>query len=72
MASAQEIAEKLLSIGVGVSGDANNMWDKTTNCNMEEVREVMAVSRGSLSGHRGDWLWNGDDQGKVVAKKVVK
>lgn len=27
--------------------------------------------RGRFGGHRGDWWWNGEFQGKVEAKKVA-
>ncbi|XP_019259281.1 PREDICTED: uncharacterized protein LOC109237425 [Nicotiana attenuata] len=38
---------------------------------MEAAREVLGVSKGYLSGHIGDWWWDGDVQGKVEAKKVA-
>ncbi|XP_060183069.1 uncharacterized protein LOC132613026 [Lycium barbarum] len=45
------------------------MWDRTSSCIREAAREVLGVSRGRRGGHRGDWWWNGEVQGKVKAKK---
>ncbi|KAH0661410.1 hypothetical protein KY284_026341 [Solanum tuberosum] len=58
-------------IKLGSSGDANNMWEKTTNCIKKAARELLGVSTGNFGGHRGDWWWNGEVQDKVEAKKVA-
>ncbi|XP_019244479.1 PREDICTED: uncharacterized protein LOC109224349 [Nicotiana attenuata] len=34
-------------------------------------REVLRATKGSLGGHRGDWWWNGEVQGKVETKKAA-
>nr|XP_009761102.1 PREDICTED: uncharacterized protein LOC104213317 [Nicotiana sylvestris] len=39
-----------------------------TDCKVAS-REVLGVTKGSPGGHRGDWWWNGEGQGKVEAKK---
>ncbi|XP_060200575.1 uncharacterized protein LOC132628828 [Lycium barbarum] len=44
---------------------------KMANYIREAAREVIRVSRGRRGGHRGDWWWNGEVQGKVEAKKQV-
>ncbi|XP_070013437.1 uncharacterized protein [Nicotiana sylvestris] len=51
------------------SSDANTMWSTTTNCIREAAREVLGVSTGVSSRHKGDWWWNKVVQGKVEAKK---
>ncbi|XP_059289317.1 uncharacterized protein LOC132042819 [Lycium ferocissimum] len=62
--------EKLMALGAWESrGDASSMWDRTSSCIREAAREVLGVSRGRRGGHRGDWWWNGEVQGKVEAKK---
>ncbi|XP_019267605.1 PREDICTED: uncharacterized protein LOC109244901 [Nicotiana attenuata] len=33
--------------------------------------EVLRVTKGSPGGHKGDWWWNGEVQGKVEAKKAA-
>ncbi|XP_070055234.1 uncharacterized protein [Nicotiana tomentosiformis] len=43
----------------------------TTDCIREVAREVLGVSTGVSSGHKGDWWWNEVVQGKVEAKKVA-
>nr|XP_009803538.1 PREDICTED: uncharacterized protein LOC104248886 [Nicotiana sylvestris] len=53
------------------SGDASAMWTTTTQCIREAAREVLGVSKGCSSGHKGDWWWNGEVQGKGKTKKVV-
>lgn len=45
------------------------MQTKTANCIRETAREVLGVSKGCSSGHKGDWWQNGEVQGKVEAKK---
>ncbi|XP_070015932.1 uncharacterized protein [Nicotiana sylvestris] len=52
-------------------GDASNMWTTTANCITEAAREVLAVSKGYSGGHKGDWWWNEEIQGKVKAKKAT-
>ncbi|XP_070007991.1 uncharacterized protein [Nicotiana sylvestris] len=37
----------------------------------EAAREVLGVSKGYSGGHKGDWWWNGEVQGKVETKKAV-
>lgn len=37
---------------LGSSGDANNMWEKTTNCTKKATR-VLGASTGNFGGHRG-------------------
>nr|XP_009631044.1 uncharacterized protein LOC104120878 [Nicotiana tomentosiformis] len=53
------------------SGDASCMWIRTANCIREAAREVLGVSKGFSGGHKGDWWWNEEVQGKVEAKKVA-
>ncbi|XP_016436115.1 uncharacterized protein LOC107762286 [Nicotiana tabacum] len=43
----------------------------TANCIREVAREVLGVSKGYSGGHRGDWWWNEEVQGKVKAKKAT-
>nr|XP_033515134.1 uncharacterized protein LOC117279674 [Nicotiana tomentosiformis] len=35
------------------------------------VREVLGVTKGSPGGHKGDWWWNEEVQGKVETKKAA-
>ena len=66
------MGEKLMSMGAwSSSGDASTMWDKTAKCIREVATEVLGVSRGKCGGHRGDWWWNEEIQGKVQAKKIA-
>ncbi|XP_059310063.1 uncharacterized protein LOC132061229 [Lycium ferocissimum] len=55
--------------GVGEQGRCKQYGDRTSSCIREAAREVLGVSRGRRGGHRGDWWWNGEVQGKVEAKK---
>ncbi|XP_019244356.1 PREDICTED: uncharacterized protein LOC109224224 [Nicotiana attenuata] len=34
------------------------------------AREVLGVRKGFCGGHKGDWWWNGEVQGKVETKKA--
>ncbi|XP_019264274.1 PREDICTED: uncharacterized protein LOC109241904 [Nicotiana attenuata] len=52
-------------------GDANAMWTTTAQCLREVAREVLGVSKGYSGGHKGDWWWNGEVQGKVKIKKAA-
>ncbi|XP_070054238.1 uncharacterized protein LOC142173513 [Nicotiana tabacum] len=47
------------------------MRSTTANCIKVAAREVLGVSKGSPGGHKGDWWWNGEVQGKVEAKKAA-
>ncbi|XP_070039095.1 uncharacterized protein [Nicotiana tomentosiformis] len=47
------------------------MWFMTVNCIRVAAREVLGVTKGSPGGHRGDWWWNGEVQGKVKTKKAA-
>ncbi|XP_070054103.1 uncharacterized protein [Nicotiana tomentosiformis] len=47
------------------------MWTTTTQCIRKAVREVLVVSKGYSGGHKGDWCWNGEVQGKVETKRVA-
>ncbi|XP_070039771.1 uncharacterized protein [Nicotiana tomentosiformis] len=40
-------------------------------CIREAAREVLGVSKGYSGGHRGDWWWNEEVQGKVKTKKAA-
>ncbi|XP_070015823.1 uncharacterized protein [Nicotiana sylvestris] len=53
------------------SGDASAMWTMTAQCIKEVVREVLGVSKGNSGGHKGDWWWNREVQGKVDTKKAA-
>ncbi|XP_075083035.1 uncharacterized protein LOC142166957 [Nicotiana tabacum] len=53
------------------SGDASAMWTMTTQCIREATREVLGVSKGYSSSHKGDLMWNGEVQGKVETKKAA-
>ncbi|KAG5588086.1 hypothetical protein H5410_048520 [Solanum commersonii] len=71
-ALSREMGEKLIGMGAwSGSGDAGAMWNKATSCIMEVASKVLGVSRGNFGGHKGDWWWNGEVQGKVEAKKVA-
>ncbi|XP_075077119.1 uncharacterized protein LOC142163870 [Nicotiana tabacum] len=43
----------------------------TVNCIRVAVREVLGVTKGSPGGHKGDWWWNEEVQGKVETKKAA-
>ncbi|XP_075102006.1 uncharacterized protein LOC142177415 [Nicotiana tabacum] len=69
---AQELGEKLLAMRAWMSrGDASGIWFTTVNCIRVAAREVLGVTKGSLGGHRGDWWWNREVQGKVETKKTA-
>ncbi|XP_070015227.1 uncharacterized protein [Nicotiana sylvestris] len=53
------------------SGDANTMWSATSDCIRASAREVLGVSTGVSSGHKGDWWWDEFVQGKVEAKNTT-
>ncbi|XP_019232640.1 PREDICTED: uncharacterized protein LOC109213312 [Nicotiana attenuata] len=53
------------------SGDASSMWITTSNCIREAAREVLGVSKGYSGGHKAEWWWNEEVQGKVEAKKAT-
>ncbi|KAG5629677.1 hypothetical protein H5410_001394 [Solanum commersonii] len=46
------------------------MWNKAASCIREVASKVLEVSRGNFGGHKEDWWWNGEVQGKVEAKKA--
>ncbi|KAG5623258.1 hypothetical protein H5410_008476 [Solanum commersonii] len=72
LALSREMGEKLIGMGAwSGSGDADTMWNKTASCIREVASKVLGVSRGNLGGHKGDWWWNGEVQGKVEAKKAA-
>ncbi|XP_019225158.1 PREDICTED: uncharacterized protein LOC109206757 [Nicotiana attenuata] len=71
-AKAQDLGVKLLTMGAWKSGgDASAMWTTITQCIMEAARVVLGVSKGYSGGHKGDWWWNGEVQGKVETKKAA-
>ncbi|XP_075097954.1 uncharacterized protein LOC142175268 [Nicotiana tabacum] len=47
------------------------MWFTTANCIRVAARAVLGVTKGSPGGHKGDWWWNGEVQGKVKTKKAA-
>ncbi|XP_070046628.1 uncharacterized protein [Nicotiana tomentosiformis] len=47
------------------------MWTTTTQCIREAASKVLGVSKGYSGGHKGDWWWNGEVQGKVETKKAA-
>ncbi|XP_070032259.1 uncharacterized protein [Nicotiana tomentosiformis] len=47
------------------------MWTMIANCIRRAVREVLGILKGYSSGHKGDWWWNEEVQGKVKAKKAT-
>ncbi|WMV29422.1 hypothetical protein MTR67_022807 [Solanum verrucosum] len=68
----REMGEKLSGMGAwSGSGDADTMWNKAASCIREVASKVLGVSRGKFGGHKGDWWWNGEVQGKVEAKKAA-
>ncbi|XP_070047228.1 uncharacterized protein [Nicotiana tomentosiformis] len=68
---AQELGVKLVTMGAWRSnGDASAIWTTTVQCIREATREVLGVSKGYSGGHKGDWWWNREVQGKVKTKKV--
>ncbi|XP_070019761.1 uncharacterized protein [Nicotiana sylvestris] len=71
-AKAQELGVKLLTMRAWKSsGNASSMWTTIMQCIREAPREVLGVSKGYSGGHKGDWWWNGEVQGKVTTKKVA-
>ncbi|XP_070045680.1 uncharacterized protein [Nicotiana tomentosiformis] len=67
---AQELGEKLRVMGGWESsGDVSCMWTMIANCIKEAVRVVLGVLKGFSGGHKGDWWWNKEVQGRVEAKK---
>ncbi|KAG5571587.1 hypothetical protein H5410_061353 [Solanum commersonii] len=55
-ALSQEMIQTLMMIGAWRrSGNANYMWENSTNYITKEAREVLGVSRGNFGGHQGDW-----------------
>ncbi|XP_075074415.1 uncharacterized protein LOC142162017 [Nicotiana tabacum] len=69
---AQELEEKLLAIRAWTSmGDASSIWSMIADCIRVAAGGVLGVTKGSLGGHKGDWWWNGEVQGKVEAKKAA-
>uniref|UniRef100_A0A1S3ZT25 Reverse transcriptase domain-containing protein n=1 Tax=Nicotiana tabacum TaxID=4097 RepID=A0A1S3ZT25_TOBAC len=69
---AQELGEKLLAMGAWrSSGDTSCMWSMTSSCIREVPREVLGVSKDFSDGHKGNWWWNEEVQGKVEAKKAA-
>ncbi|XP_070025212.1 uncharacterized protein [Nicotiana sylvestris] len=72
MHKAQELGEKLLALRAWMSmGDTSSMWFMTADCIRVAAREVLEVMKGSHGGHKGDWWWNREVQGKVEAKKAA-
>ncbi|WMV29994.1 hypothetical protein MTR67_023379 [Solanum verrucosum] len=68
----QEMGEKLSGMGAwSGSGNADTMWNKAASCFREVASKVLGVSRGKFGGHKGDWWWNGEVQGKVKVKKAA-
>ncbi|XP_070034289.1 uncharacterized protein [Nicotiana tomentosiformis] len=47
------------------------MWFTTADCIRVAAREVLGVTKGSPGGHKGNWWWNGEVQGKVKARKAA-
>ncbi|KAG5586166.1 hypothetical protein H5410_046600 [Solanum commersonii] len=71
-ALSREMSEKLMEMGAwSGSGDVDTMWNKAASCIREVASKVLGVSRGNLGGHKGDWWWNGEVQGKVEVKKAT-
>ncbi|KAG5590370.1 hypothetical protein H5410_040884, partial [Solanum commersonii] len=71
-ALSREMGEKLIGMRAwSGSGDADAMWNKAASCIREVASKVLGVSRGNFGGHKGDWWWNGEVQGKVEAKKAA-
>ncbi|XP_070013150.1 uncharacterized protein [Nicotiana sylvestris] len=71
-AKEKELGVKMVTMGAWrSSGDASAMWTMTAQCIREAAREVLGVSKGNSGGHKGDWWWNGEVQGKVDTKKIA-
>ncbi|XP_075078436.1 uncharacterized protein LOC107831112 [Nicotiana tabacum] len=71
-AKAQELRVKLVTMGAWrSSGDASAIRTMTAQCIRKDAREVLGISKGYSSGHKGDWWWNGEVQEKVDTKKAV-
>ncbi|KAL3363599.1 hypothetical protein AABB24_012720 [Solanum stoloniferum] len=62
---------KVDDLNKAMFNDADTMWNKAASCIREVASEVLGVSRGKFGGHKGDWWWNGEVQGKVEAKKAA-
>ncbi|XP_070039290.1 uncharacterized protein [Nicotiana tomentosiformis] len=68
----QELKGWLMVMGAWKSGrDASAMWTATVDFIREAARQVLGVSKGYSSGHRGDQWWNDVVQGKVESKKAA-
>ncbi|KAG5583946.1 hypothetical protein H5410_044380 [Solanum commersonii] len=71
-ALSREMGEKLIGMGAwSGSGDTDAIWNKAASCIREIASKVLGVSRGNFGGHKGDWWWNREVQGKVEAKKAA-
>ncbi|XP_070029471.1 uncharacterized protein [Nicotiana sylvestris] len=69
---AQELEGKLSAMGAWrSSGDANTIWSTTVDYKRKVAREVLGISSGYTSGHKGDWWWNAVVQGKVEENKAA-
>ncbi|XP_070045783.1 uncharacterized protein [Nicotiana tomentosiformis] len=71
-AKAQELGVKLVTIeAFRSSGNTSAMWITTAQYIREAASEVLGVSKCYSGGHKGDWWWNKEVQGKVKTKKAV-
>ncbi|XP_075099117.1 uncharacterized protein LOC142175994 [Nicotiana tabacum] len=68
----QELEGRLSAMGAWrSSGDISTMWSTTANYIREATRDLLGVSIGASSSHKGDWWWNEVAQGKVEEKKAA-
>ncbi|XP_075086307.1 uncharacterized protein LOC142169015 [Nicotiana tabacum] len=71
-AKVQELGVNLVTMGAWrCIGDASAMCTTTAQCIREAAIEVLRVSKGYSGGHKGDWWWNAEVQGKVETKKAA-
>ncbi|XP_070015150.1 uncharacterized protein [Nicotiana sylvestris] len=47
------------------------MWTTTAQCNREVAKEVLGVSKDYSGGHKRDWWYNEEVQGKDKTKKAA-
>ncbi|XP_070024863.1 uncharacterized protein [Nicotiana sylvestris] len=53
------------------NGGGTSLLEYAKDFELRGRREVLGVSKGFSRGHKGDWWWNEEVQGKVKAKKAT-
>nr|XP_016459348.1 PREDICTED: uncharacterized protein LOC107782915 [Nicotiana tabacum] len=67
----QELGDKSLAIGHGGVVGTREVCEPRKRIALEVAREVLAVLKGYSIGHKGDWWWNGEVEGKEEAEKAM-